>query len=70
MRNFINTMLQRTHRYNLWDFGAFKITLIAVGILFGAYFSKFFSDSIIYVWIIFVVTYLFVMYKTLVAYRK
>jgi uncharacterized membrane protein AbrB (regulator of aidB expression) len=70
MRNFINNMLQRTHCYNLWDFGVLKIALAAVGILLGAYFSKFFLANIVYVWIIFGVTYLFIMYKTLVAYRK
>lgn len=70
MKNFINNMLQRTKKYNLWDFSALKITLVAVGILFGAYFSKFFLDNIIIVWIIFVVTYLFIMFKTFIAYRR
>lgn len=70
MKGFIDTMLQRTHRYNLWDFGALKITLIAVGILLGTYFSEFFSAKVIDVWIIFGVTYWFILYKTLVAYRK
>ncbi len=70
MKNFINNMLQRTRKYNLWDFLALKITLVSFGIIFGVYFSKFFLDNIAIVWIIFVVTYLFIMYKTLVAYRK
>ncbi len=70
MKSFIDTMLQRAHRYNLWDFGALKITLIAAGILLGVHFSEFFSANVIDVWIIFGVTYWFILYKTLVAYRK
>lgn len=70
MKDFLNNMLERTKSYNLWDFSALKIALVAVGILLGAYFSKFFLYNIVIVWVVFVVTYLFIMYKTLVAYRK
>ncbi len=70
MKNFINNMLKRTQKYNLWDFSALKITLVAAGIILGAYFSEFFLGNIGIVWIVFVVTYVFIMYKTLVAYRK
>ena len=70
MKKFIDNMLQRTRKYTLWDFGALKVALVAVGVLFGAYFSKFFLDNIVIVWIIFVVTYLLIMFKTLVVYRK
>lgn len=70
MKDLLNKILQRTKKYNLWDFSALKITLVTVGILFGAYFSKFFLDNIVIVWIIFGVTYLFIMFKTFVAYRK
>lgn len=70
MKNLINDLMQRTKRYNLWDFSALKITLVSFGIILGAYFSKFFLDKISIVWVIFGVTYLFILYKTLVAYRK
>ncbi len=70
MKNFLNNMLERTQKYNLLDFSALKTALVAVGILIGAYFSEFFLDNITIVWIIFGVTYLFIMYKTFVAYRK
>jgi hypothetical protein len=70
MKNFLSSMLQRTKKYNLWDFSALKIALFAFGIIFGAYFSKFFLTNIIVVWVIFVVTYVYIAFKTMVAYRK
>lgn len=70
MKDLINTLLDRAKNYNIWDFSALKLALVTVGILLGAYFSEFFLNNIRIVWIIFVVTYLFIMYKTLVAYRK
>lgn len=70
MKDFLNNMMQRTRKYTLWDFSVLKMALVAVGIIFGAYFSKFFMDNIIFVWIIFGVTYLWIMFKTFVVYRK
>lgn len=70
MKDFLNTIMQRTRKYTLWDFSILKITLVAVGIIFGAYFSQFFLKNITFVWAIFGVTYLWIMFKTFVAYRK
>jgi small multidrug resistance family-3 protein len=64
MKNLINKVLKSTHNYNIFDFGCLKISLMSFGILLGAYFSKFFLTNIVLIWIIFIVSYLLIMYKT------
>ena len=64
MKKLINRVLDSTKNYNVFDFGILKITLISAGILLGAYFSKFFLSNIALVWIIFIISYVIIMYKT------
>jgi uncharacterized membrane protein len=69
MKNFIAGTLKAASRYNVWDFAWFKTCLIAVGILFGVYLSEFFSRYISLVWIIAIISYVWIMYKTFIRYR-
>jgi len=64
MKKLINRALNSTKNYTVFDFGILKITLVSVGILLGAYFSKFFLSNILLVWIIFIISYVVIMYKT------
>lgn len=64
MKNLINKALKSTRNYNIFDFGCLKISLMSFGILLGAYFSNFFLTNIILIWIIFIVSYVLIMYKT------
>ena len=64
MKNFINKVLESTRWYTVWDFGILKISLMCFGILLGAYFSDFFLSKITFIWIIYIVTFIYIMYKT------
>jgi hypothetical protein len=68
MKKLIDKLLNAARKYNLWDFGFFKITLISLGILLGSYFSQFFLKYISVVCVIFIVTLIWVLYKTFIKY--
>lgn len=68
MNKLFNKALNSTKKYTIWDFGLLKITLISLGILLGTYFSNFFLSIIMLIWIIFVISYAFIMYKTFKKY--
>lgn len=70
MKRLIDRMLQAARQYNLWDYGCLKIALFTLGIIFGAYFSKFFLSFISVIWILFIITYVWIIYKTLIKYWK
>lgn len=70
MEKWINKLFEATKQYTVVDFGFLKLCLISIGILFGVYFSQFFSSYLSIVWIIFIVSYIFIMYKTFVKYYK
>ncbi len=63
MKSFIYGMLTKAQKFNLLDFAFFKTTLIFLGILLGAYFSDFFRENIIIVWLIFLVSYGYIIYS-------
>jgi len=64
MREFINKVLNSARNYSVWDFGLLKICMMSIGILLGAYFSNFFLSKILFVWIVCIVTLIYIMYKT------
>jgi len=68
MKGFINKALKVAASYNAWDWGWLKVTLIAFGILVGTYFAQFFMQYIVIVWIIFVLSYIWIVYKTFFKY--
>ena len=65
MRNFLNRLLESARKYTIMDYACLKITLISLGILIGAYFSKFFLSYTSLLWIIFIVSYITIIYKTI-----
>ena len=64
MRKLIDKAMDSTKKYTIWDFACLKIALISVGILLGAYFSTFFISYISLIWIIFIASYILIMYRT------
>ena len=67
MGNIIKNALHAVRQFTVVDFGVFKIYLVCVGILFGAYFSTFFLQYIAVVWIIAIVT-LLILFAKLIHY--
>jgi hypothetical protein len=65
MRTFLSKLLDSARKYTIMDYGFLKITLISFGILLGTYFSKFFSSYTILLWIIFIVSYIYIIYRTI-----
>lgn len=64
MRNFLNRLLESAKKYTIFDYGCLKITLISLGILLGTYLPKFFLSYTSLIWIIFIVSYICIIYRT------
>lgn len=69
MKSLVDKAMQAVKSFNVWDYGYFKLCLLSLGIILGAYFSPFFLNNIIAVWIIFIVTDIWLIYKVFVKYN-
>ena len=70
MKTFIKRTLDATGKYTTWDFACLKIALISFGILLGTYFAKFFINYISFLWVVFIVSYLWIMYRTFIKHKS
>ena len=70
MRDFITSAMQATKKYTVLDFALLKICLVTIGILLGVYFTVFFAKYILTVWVAAIASYVWIMYKTFIGYRK
>lgn len=70
MKNLIEKLLNAARKYNVWDYGWLKICLFSLGIIFGVYFNAFFSNYMPIIWAIFIVSYVWIFYKTFAKYMK
>ncbi|PKM89223.1 MAG: hypothetical protein CVU87_05775 [Firmicutes bacterium HGW-Firmicutes-12] len=70
MKAFIDRVLGATGKYTAWDFAFLKISLLSLGIIFGAYFANFFLSYTSFLWIVFIVSYLWIMYRTFIKHLK
>jgi len=70
MDGFIKSTLNAARNYTIFDFTCLKITLLSLGILAGAYFSDFFIAHVSVLWTIFIVSYIFIIYRTFFKYRR
>ena len=72
--NIMKVLIQRTlkaaRNFTLFDYAGFKTALICLGVLLGVYFSEFFLKYITWVWIIFILSYLWIMYRTFVKHMR
>lgn len=64
MKKLIDYLMVVVKKYTVLDFVFFKIALASFGILLGAYLSQFFLSIIAIVWIVFIISYIYVMYRT------
>lgn len=64
MKKFTALLLKRTHRYTIADFACLKLCLLSLGVALGAYFSAFFMSWLFVVCSIFVVSWLWIMWRT------
>lgn len=65
MITFLKRLLNVAREYTILDFACLKITLLACGLLIGAYFSEFFLNHTFFLWVVFLVTFIWIMYRTL-----
>jgi small multidrug resistance family-3 protein len=70
MRKLINSLLEAGKQYNVWDYTFFKTSLMTIGIIVGVYFTEFFGKYISVVWTVAIASYIWIMYKTFITYRK
>lgn len=70
MKSFMNKSLDAARKYNVLDWAVIKICLVGIGILLGVYFIQFFSSIFPIVWMIVIITWLWVMIKTFVTYWR
>ena len=70
MSNFINRLWGTTKKYTVWDFGFIIFYMLSLGIIVGVYLYSFFSMYMPIVWVIFVASLAWVVYKTFFKYWK
>ncbi|WP_248477867.1 permease of phosphate ABC transporter [Tepidibacter aestuarii] len=68
MKNLINKTLNASRKYTIFDYSLLKICLISLGILLGVSFSQFFSKYLSIIGIIFIISYILILYKTFIKY--
>ena len=70
MSAFIKRLLKAARMYTVMDYAFLKITLVSFGILLGSYFSRFFLNYTFLLWVIFIISYLWVMYRTFIKHMN
>lgn len=70
MSTVIKKLLDAAHTFTAVDFAIFKICLLAIGVLLGAYFSQFFLEYIDFIWIIGILTWVFLVVRVARYFRR
>ena len=70
MFDLIDQMVKAANRYTFWDYFFLKTTVLFFGILIGTYFSSFFIGHTLFLWAAFLVTYVYIIYRTFVKHMK
>ena len=68
MIEFIQRALKATKKYTVIDYACLKISILTFGILLGAYLAKFFLNHTLFLWVAFILTLLWIMYRTFIEY--
>jgi hypothetical protein len=63
MFDFYRQVLNAVRKYTTLDYGFFKFLMISFGILLGAYFPQFFLNIMWLVWIIFILSAIWMIAK-------
>lgn len=70
MSTLIQRLLNAARKYTVMDYACLKITLLTLGILLGAYFASFFLIHTFFVWTVFILSFLWIMYRTFIQHMK
>lgn len=70
MFEFIDSIIKAANRYTFWDYFFLKTMVLVFGILIGTYFASFFIDHTLFLWLVFLVTYVYIMYRTFIKHMK
>lgn len=70
MKAFIDRLMNAARKFTVSDFASLKITLISIGIILGVYFAEFFRSYLMLLWIVFLVSYVWIIYRTFVKHMK
>ncbi len=70
MFEFINRIIKAANRYTFWDYFFLKTTVFVFGILIGTYFASLFIDHTLFLWLVFLATYVYIMYRTFIKHMK
>jgi hypothetical protein len=69
MIEFIQRVLKATKKYTIIDYAFLKIAILSLGILLGAYFAKYFLNHTLFLWVVYIISFLWILYKTFVEYQ-
>lgn len=64
LKKIMERALSASRKYTFLDFAFLKLSLFSLGILCGTYFAYFFLKHIVSLWIIFIISYIWIMYRT------
>lgn len=70
MNEFIQRLMKAARKLTVTDFACLKICLLSLGILLGAYFAQFFLSHTFFLWVIFIASYIWIMYRTFVKHME
>ncbi len=70
MLPIIERSLEAARKFTFWDFFLMKTGLISLGVLLGAYLSNWFIPRIAIVWLVFILSYIWTMYRTFAHHMK
>lgn len=69
MANVIKKLIASAHHFTGADFAVFKICLIFIGILLGSYFRDFFMQFTLIVWVVAVISLVWLINQTIRYYN-
>jgi len=70
MGTLIGKVLGAARNYTILDFAFFKITLFSLGLLGGVYFAETLQRHTFELWVVFIVSYVWIMYRTFVKHMN
>jgi hypothetical protein len=68
INKFMQRALKAAKKYTVIDYACLKISILSFGILLGAYLAKFFLNHTLFLWMVFILTLLWIMYRTFIEY--
>jgi hypothetical protein len=70
MNGLIDRLMNAAKKFTVIDYGFFKITLFSAGVLAGTYFAPFFLSYTTLLWIVFIVSFVWIGYRTFFKYMR